>query len=389
MIEPGLLRCKRFCAEHGRIIVASLILVSLLSLTGSVWVYTHPHEVEVTERGIERTVMTDVETRAVVTGETSLWDRGTLLENKPFYPLDPAPNLTVRARTTVPTNKTATVDHEFRLLYRVSKNGEEFWSNEAIIERESVQFQDGAAVSSATINIPSVQDRTSEISSDLDGAGNIDVYLGMNVTYETGSYSGAFTKRVPLKSTGKGYWLGGSLDAEQTHTTTMVQTEERRDTTAILGLLIAGLFAGAGAAAATWFYRYGPDAPTIARQLQEERCREWISQGRIPQTIGGHDIEMESLQDLTDVAIDSGDRVIYDPDRDLYAVVDRDLLYYYDPQATAPGTDFPGWREDPEPLTQVADGGADPGPGIDPDDPGSEFASERWDRLLESDDESG
>lgn len=384
-MHPLVLRCKRFCAANGRVVVATLVVISLLSLTGSVWVYTHPQEVEVTERNVEQTVATDVETRAIVTGETELWDKGTLLESKPFYPIEAAPNLTVRAQTTIPGNESVTVQHEFRLLYRAAKDGEKFWSDEAIIEQESVEFTDGAAVSSATIDIPAVRNRTSRISGELDGAGKVEVFLGLNVSYETAAFAGGYNERVGLKATNRGYWLKGSLDSQETHEATVTRTEERRDQKSALGLLFAGLFSGGGAAAAVWFYRYGPDAPTIARRLEEEQCREWISEGRIPQAIGGHDIEMESLQGLTDVAIDSGDRVIYDPDRDLYAVVDRDLLYYYDPQAIAPGTEFPGWREEAEPLAQVADGGADPGPGgsLDEDGAQGDFAKERWDELFE------
>lgn len=387
-MQPFLLRCKRFCAANGRVVVAILVVISLLSLTGSVWVYTHPQEVEVTERNVEQSVVTDVETRAVVTGDTELWDRGTLLENKPFYPIKAAPNLTVRARTSVPGDESVTVEHEFRLLYRAAKEGEEFWSDEAIVEQESVEFTDGAAVSSATIDIPAVRNRTSRISGELDGAGDVQVYLGLNVSYDTAAFVGGYDERVVLRATNRGYWLKGSLNGEATHSATITRTEKRKDMKAALGLLIAGLFSGGGAAAAVWFYRYGPDAPTIARRLEEEQCREWISEGRIPQAIGGHDIEMESLQGLTDVAIDSGDRVIYDPDRDLYAVVDRDLLYYYDPQAIAPGTEFPGWREEAEPLAQVADGGADPGPGgsLDEESAVGDFAKERWDALFDDSD---
>jgi hypothetical protein len=50
----------------------------------------------------------------------------------------------------------------------------------------------------------------------------------------------------------------------------------------------------------------------------------------------------------------AGRRVVYDPDRDLYAVVDLDLLYYYDPASTVTGRRTPPQDRSERPARRPA-----------------------------------
>ncbi len=74
------------------------------------------------------------------------------------------------------------------------------------------------------------------------------------------------------------------------------------------------------------------------RRIEHARERgefdDWISRGRLPPEIRDHPrIEIESLEELVDVAIDSDRRVIEEPGAESYCVVDDGYLYAYTPPA--------------------------------------------------------
>ncbi|MDY6765217.1 MAG: DUF5305 family protein [Halobacteria archaeon] len=59
---------------------------------------------------------------------------------------------------------------------------------------------------------------------------------------------------------------------------------------------------------------------------------DWVSKGRVPsETMNGSSIEVDSLEDLVDVAIDTNNRVIEDTDRNKYVVINDEIVYTYSP----------------------------------------------------------
>lgn len=77
------------------------------------------------------------------------------------------------------------------------------------------------------------------------------------------------------------------------------------------------------------FHRRDVDVAVLRETLTRERFDEWISRGRVPKDTGQRSVYVESLEDLVDVAIDSSKRVIRDPERDQYVVIDGDIVYRY------------------------------------------------------------
>lgn len=331
MIRPGLLRCKYICAEYGRIVVAALVIVSVISLGASVWVYQDAETEQVTEEAYHQSVETRADTRTVVTGETPLWEEGTVLENRPFYPTDEAPNMTIRVTTTVPSGQPVQLYHRVALVYRVKRGDATIWQSEDSLDDQHVQVSDGEAVTTTTVSIPSVLNKMRTLSDALSGVGDVDVMVKLNASYQTNRYSGRLSATTPLTVRSSGYWLKGELRDEHTHSTTVTRKHTKRNEPLSAALALIGLFGAAAAFASARYYSDGPDSREIKRQIDQERCFEWISEGRISQPIKERDIEMRTLEDLVDVAIDSKHRVVYDPERDIYAVVELDLLYYYDP----------------------------------------------------------
>lgn len=72
-----------------------------------------------------------------------------------------------------------------------------------------------------------------------------------------------------------------------------------------------------------------------------------VSAGRAPIDADDRVVEMESLEDLVDVAIDASERVVYDAGAGRYVVIDGDGVYRYD-DATTDDADGAGGKPDPE-----------------------------------------
>lgn len=338
---PVVLRGKLLMANRGPALAAALVVVGLLAFGGAAWTITHPPTVEVTEQVATHTVGTDVTTSSVVTGNTSLWDRGTTLTNKPIYPLKSAPQLTVEVYTTVPTGEEVYVSQELTLVYQATKDDAVFWETERPLVAEEQTVTAGMATVSTTVDVQRVRRHLDEINAEITGLGRAQASLRLNVSYRANDYSGTLTKTAPMTILESGYWIGGSLDAENTHQTprTREQTQPP-DTSKALGLGLLGLLSLGGAGGVVYASSRRFDPESITDELDRQRYREWVSAGQLSQFVTGQDVSMDSLGDLVDVAIDSNHRVVHDRSRELYAVVDGNTIYYYDPHRTGPDIEF-------------------------------------------------
>jgi hypothetical protein len=54
-----------------------------------------------------------------------------------------------------------------------------------------------------------------------------------------------------------------------------------------------------------------------------------VSEGEIPWERVDREVEIDSLGGLVDVGIDSSKRTVYDVEKDTYAVLDGDTVYYH------------------------------------------------------------
>lgn len=341
MTVPLVHRTKLVVADHGPAIATVLLVVGVAAFAGAAWTLTHPPTVEVTQPVATQTVGADVETRTVVTGNTSLWDRGTTLENQPVYPLRSAPALTLQVHTSVPSGRSVAVSQELTLVFRASKEGEVFWrSNQSLLAEERV-VQDGNLTTTATLDVTQVRAELDAINEELAGIGRARAFLRLNVSYRADGFAGTLSKTAPMTIRQSGYWIGGPLDAENTHQTPVTrEVTKPPDLETAVGLGLLGVVSFGGAGGVVFLSRRRLERSAIADELERHRFREWISAGRLGQFATGQDIAMASLKDLVDVAIDSNSRVVHDRRRELFAVVADDVVYYYDPYYTEPELDI-------------------------------------------------
>ncbi|ADD07284.1 uncharacterized protein Nmag_3742 (plasmid) [Natrialba magadii ATCC 43099] len=334
-------------ARHGQRLVLILLVVGLALLVLTGWVVATPATTTVTQEVGEEHIETSVSTSATVV-QDGLWENGTTLESSPVYTYNDTPELTITAETTLTDSgeplDEATVTHELAVVYEAERNGEVFWSDRDVVRNETAVVEDGHASTAATVDVRTIRERTTELEQTLDGVGDVSVSIDIERAYETPSNSGMESDATPLTLTGNAYWLEGSHEIVDTNPETApVEVQESTNTAGVglLALLAVLSLTGATLVAA----RSNVDVSDAKRRMHERRYDEWISRGSIPMWIGEHHLELETLEDVVDVAIDTNERVVHDTQRDLFAAVNGDVVYYY--------SDRGGWGETAWPTVEI------------------------------------
>lgn len=341
-VNVSRLRYRKLVASRGRRLAAVLVVLGLLVTGAAVADAASPPTMEVTDREHVQTVETTANTQAVITEETDLYDRGAVLENQPLYLMEASPNLTVEVETSVPDGQSVELIQELTLVYRAKTDGETFWTRTRVLEQEHYTGTENGGVT-ATVDIVDVARQVERIQREVGSEATVSVVIRHEAEYDTGRYAGKLDTSAPIRASDRTYALGDGLADRKTHSeevtyhrpvpaetyTTNALTREiivpRRSVTfALAGLL---LFAAGGHAA--WLRRRGVDAETAERELRRQRFGEWISEGQLPNVIGNHHVPVNSLADLVDIAIDTNRRVVHDSNRQVYAVVDGNVVYYY------------------------------------------------------------
>lgn len=349
MTLPGLLRAKVVLARHGRTVAAVLCVVGILSLGGVGWWATHPPTTTVTDHTQERTVATDVETSALVTSDSTLYDRGDRLTNQEVYFRDTTPNLTVRLRTDVtPDEGPVVVEQRMALVTRVTRDGDVFWERTRPLADDRAEVTDGNATTAAALSVARLERQSQAVREEVGPAGEVALFVRVVVTYETERYEGTTTRLVPIRVGSHSYALSPTtLSATESTPVDQQVPVPNRDTLPGMAMGGLGLLALAGAVTGVVAERRF-DAAAAEARLHRQRFEEWISTGRVGPGLGEEYVHMTSLGELVDVGIDTDKRVIHDPETDVYAVIDDRVVYHYGQAA--------GWHQDSAPST----GGGEP-----------------------------
>lgn len=328
------LRFYWFLDTYGRHAVLILLVLGFSLVGAGIFVYMNPSTTTVSEQQNVQQVGTSILTSAVVINNTTLYEPGKRLVNQPVYVLEATPNLTYHVQTRVPEGQAVRVTHQLTFRLAAARDGNVFWESERRILEESLVVEDGQAVSSASLNMSAVG---AEVRQRRDQVGAIDEFTSevvLNVTYDTGSYQGQLTGSTPVVFSAGAFWVEGDIARSQTHGETVTrEVPDEPDMGTTMALAILGTLIVLGAAALEVLRRRDIDRAELEMQLALDRFDDWISEGQIVTDADRKYVMVSSIQDLVDIAIDSEKRVIHDPEFDIYAVVDDDIVYYF---ATGP-----------------------------------------------------
>ena len=370
-------RSRLLLARHGRTVALSLALLALLALLLSGMSLAVPGTAEVSEERDRETVTTDVRTSATVTADDSLYGSGTTVEDASRYLLSDMPELAIEVRTGAPEG--SEVSHELVLVTTASADEEAFWEDRETLIEETHTVGEEPATSSAAVDMRELSESVEETDDRLSNVGSIDLALELRTTYDTGTYTDEQRSSVPLELTADAYWLDGSLSEESEHSEVVTrEVEEEPDLLAAAGLTLLGLVSGTGAAFA-WRHREDAvDVGALTQQVHSRRHAEWISRGQIPMWMSKDYVRLDTLEDVVDVAIDTNQRVVHDTERDLHAVIQGEVVYYYSlsgtweevawPKMDMSGFEGPELDGEWEPASLGGEGWADD---LDPEDEAS------------------
>jgi len=337
------LRVKYLCGRYWSVLVPVLILLSAASFAGAmVGVASEPQPQPVEVQTDSMTVDTTLSTEAVVTGNTSLYSQDEVLSDMPVYFRSATPEVQLIAVTKTPTDRTVTVTQQIILDLSATRNGDVFWRDSQTLTVENHTVTNGTAQTEVTLNVQKLaSEELANVTAEAGTVGTVEAQVSAVTLYETDRYSGQTAVDTPLSITDRVYELETPQQSEQTNVTTTQQVAAGGTTASgpqspldrvspdSIGAALGGIIA-AGLALSIWLIkkRIG-DFDAFRRHYERVQYVEWISQGTIPATGKYVRISVDSLLDVVDVAIDSEKRVIHDTEKEMYAVVDENVIYEY------------------------------------------------------------
>jgi hypothetical protein len=368
MIDTPILRLKYLFGQYWRVLVPALMLLSAMAFAGAAAGMVSEQESQ--QRAVETDSMaidTTLSTQATVTGNTTLYEQGETLTDMPVYLRSATPEVTLVAVTTTPTDRTVSVTQQIILELSATRNGEVFWRDTQTLAIDTEEVTNGTIRTEVALDVQQLaREELAEVTTEAGDIGTIEAEITAETVYETGTYSGRTQARTPMSVTDRAYELDTPQTDQQSNTTTAIQTVPVTESTigipgmsltvpertvgvvganltvsgSTVGGAIAGLTALAFAVVVWLVARRIEDFEAFREHYTEVRYAEWISRGKIPETGSYIRVPVETLVDVVDIAIDSQKRVIHDPSRDVYAVVDDNHLYEFRKDAG------PGWMNE-------------------------------------------
>ena len=346
------LKLRMVADEYAIAVVAVLVA---LTLAGGGLIYT-THVDPGTETREE--VVAEWETTgeyihsATITNGTAVFPLGSTLSDRSVYYTRIAPILdTDFAYGFSGADGELDVEGETTLVIRSVDDGggdgerTEFWRQEERLDTFSGTVTPGETVTSTTsVNVSAVAAEIETIQSELGaspGTTEVRVRTAVSATGEIagGSESYQLTHALTLEPGGGTYTVEtpgpASETGQRTRSFTTEQTYGLPRRAGGPALLLVGLLGLAGFAAASYrdvFEVTDAERRSLNFADRREDLDDWISGG----SVGGltddrAPVQVDTLDGLVDIAIDTDERVLEDVERRGYYVPDGDICYVYEP----------------------------------------------------------
>lgn len=284
---------------------------------------------------------------ATVTEPNRVFPIGDTLENRSLYYAGITPELD----GTFEYHFAATggqlevdADHEL-VLQSVDEDGNQFWRVTEPLDSQSTTLQPGDSLTTEfTLNATEIALEIEGIEEELGASpGETQAFVRTDIDAE-GTAAGnpaehAESYRLTLSPGAATYEVEADEATEQHEHVEPVTREIEHGIVrmaagpalVLLGLLgLVGLGVGRRRDA---FELSAAERAAMELASEREEFDDWISTGRVPEASRGREaVEISSLEDLVDTAIDSDRRVIYDPDDGVYHVIDDTQRYVYSPE---------------------------------------------------------
>ncbi|MDZ5812019.1 DUF5305 domain-containing protein [Halorubrum sp. AD140] len=335
-----------------------LLAVCLIAAAvGGAFVYTthvDPGTETETRTASSFTVESGYNHSAEVTEPNSVFETGTVLDDRDTYFTRIAPVLDVAVETTYAAADAEDVSVRLESVLVVRNVGEDgdtvYWSERETLADETVSDvePDETAAASFALNSSEVDATASEIEEEIGASpGETETFVTTDVAVE-GTINGEETSHsrtidLGVDHEGDTYTVDDpGVESDTSERTEEVTVERSYGPLRSIGgplLLLVGL-AGSGALAYARRERDLALTPAEREYLSfsDDRAEfaEWITTFRLPSSVHERpEAEAESLRDLVDFAIDSDTGVVADPETGAYHAVAGEFVYTYRPPALA------------------------------------------------------
>ncbi|AGB36486.1 hypothetical protein Natoc_0626 [Natronococcus occultus SP4] len=351
------MRLRTALDEWFVVVVVALLALALLGGWGAYGAVADDSDEEFEQRTVEAWSTTGgFDHSATVQAENEVFPVGTELSDRSMYFAEVAPELeaTFTYAYDAPDGDVAVVLKADRVIRSVEDVDDEddrveHWAvNETTAQEETESLAPGEEqATSFSVDVPETAAEAEEIQEDLnESVGELETVVEVQMAIE-GTIDGESVDRVDSYE----------LVVEPDDTTYTVEapaaeerTEERTEAVAVAGssgfsglssvvLALLGICSVAALGVLGVARRKGTLAPSAAEleridaRYKREAFDDWISRGRLPADVRERSrIEIATLEDLVDVAVDCDRRVIEDERDGRYYVLDDDSLYVYAPE---------------------------------------------------------
>lgn len=344
-------------------LVIALGLVVLVVAGGVLAFNTHVDTgtEELQESEITLIESASIDHEAFVTRDTLVFDEGDSLTGPTYFSsLTPVFNAKYTYEIDRAQSANITVETTYVVDIRSTERDVILWQDQIPVGYETITIDDpdATATTQASVNVTQIESRINQIHSDLGTtAGSVDIRLIVNAdvvgTVNGDSIDAGHDVILDIEPDSTTYFLEMDEPFERVHETTNSVTVPAtygtlRSYGSIL-LLVLGLLGIAGLG----YMRSSDRLRVTSEELQSAEFNrdraefdDWISVAEVPVdgiVSGSYPIRIASLEDLVDIAIDTDNRVIQDPESGDFVVIDDQTVFVHSPphmdgQVTDPQT---------------------------------------------------
>jgi len=337
--------------------------------------------------------------QATVTEQTAVLDQGQVLRNRAAYfeSISPVLNGTFSYSYAASDAGELTVDADIVLILRsANEDGREYWREESLLTsstEESVQPGEDVTVP-FSVNVTEANQRIDLIEGQLGGTpGTAEVVVESRLLL-SGERNGEQVEtrsqhQIVVVSQDNIYSVEGDqpdTDSGQQFGRETVEASYGTLRTVGAPLLFVLSILGIGGVTVGrrrgWFSVSDRQREWMAYQSTRSEFDDWITDGTVPSELAGRTtVEVETLEGLVDIAIDSNRRVIADSSRGIYVVILEETIYEYElpeqltnhdgPLAPGASTTVSETAGDVDDSDDTTESGATDGPRNDDDTAGS------------------
>jgi hypothetical protein len=335
-----------FISENSEYIIAGFVVLTLFGGFLTFESYLSPGtEVERTEEASWSSTA-EFTNQATVVNQTAVFDEGDVLTNRSVYFESVTPTLdsTFRYEYEATAGGELNTATELSLILRSVDQNVEYWRTETELEtvsNESVQPGEQLTVP-FSINITQLNEQIGEIESQLSGSpGNTEIIVESQVELEGTRNNLQIAEekqyQMQIDTQGNVYRVTNGGPVTDSGQQFAQETSQNRYGplwtvggpvllfVSVLG--IGGIVIGRREGT---FEISDRERTWMKYRAARSEFEEWISHGTLPADVDERTVvEVDSLEDLVDVAIDSNRRVVADQSRNDYVVILEETIYRF------------------------------------------------------------